>query len=120
MLSNPTPPAIHVFPSDPFTDYDKAMAVIDTMGTRHGTDKLFFTIQGFVAFMNDTASQQLLDRMLEPSGGVSVKEAVELDGSLGGLVDDCSITSVSGYKQYVMEDQRVFLGAEWVVEVLAG
>ena len=118
VLANPTPPSLAVFPAG--TEYDKAMAAYSAMGVRSGTDMLAFTIRAFVGTLTDQGAQVLLDRMLEPSGGISIKEAVELDGTLGGLVDDCSITSVSGYTQYQTENSGVLLGAEWTVQVLAG
>src|SRR5437867_869366 len=103
VLAAPSPPACHVFPAS--TDYDKAMANnFTTMGSsRAGTDQWVFTIQAFVAEMGDQQSQMLLDRFLEPSGGYSVKEAIEVDGSLGGLVDDASVVSMNGYTRYQVE-----------------
>ena len=121
VLSSPNPPTITVFPAS--TQYDLAMAnTFSTMGTtRAGTDKWVFTVRAYVAEMNDVGAQQLLDRFLEPSGGLSVKEAIEVDGSLGGLVDDASVVSMSGYTQYQIDGVTgPVLGAEWSVEVLAG
>lgn len=120
VIASPTPPAIHVFPAS--TTYDLAMTPTWTMGSsRAGTDQWQFTIQAFVAEMGDQAAQQLLDRFLEPSGGYSIKEAVEVDGTLGGLVADASITSMNGYTRYQVEGVTgPVLGAEWTVQILAG
>ena len=119
VLASPTPPTICVFPTS--TTYDAAMANnFTTMGSRVGTDQWTFTLRAYVAEMGDQAAQQLLDRFLEPSGGLSVKEAVEVDGSLGGLVSDASVVSMNGYTQYQVEGVTgVVLGAEWTVNVLS-
>ena len=118
VIASPTPPALMV--RRDVIEFDKAMAAFSAAGVRAGTDMLNFTIIAIVAQITDQGSQQRLDAMCEPSGGVSIKEAVELDGSLGGLVDDASITTVSEDKSYQVEGQGVWLGAEFTVQVLAG
>jgi hypothetical protein len=109
MLANPTPPAIHVFPADVL--YDLAMV--------RGLDKWTFTVQGFVGFTTDIGAQVTLDLWLAPSGSGSVKVALEVDATLGGLVADTTVVDCSGYKVYVTEGRTPVLGAEWTVEILA-
>ena len=122
VLSSPTPPTITVFPAS--TQYDVAMANNFTMGAaRAGTDQWSFTVRAYVAEMGDQQAQILLDRFLEPSGGVSVKEAIEAFdySTVAGNIDDASVTSMNGYTQYQIEGVTApVLGAEWTVAVLAG
>jgi hypothetical protein len=110
MLSNPTPPAAHVFPDQ--IDYDKAMA--------RGLDDWFMTVQAFVGLSSDIGAQERLDVMLAPSGPASVKAAIEADRTLGGVVGGLRVESCSGYRTYQLEAvQHLVLGAEWRVHVLA-
>jgi hypothetical protein len=112
ILAAPTPPAAHVFPSA--VDYDQAMA--------RGADTWMFTLQAFVGAISDIGSQVLLDKMLEPSGDVSIKEAVEADMTLGGLAWEggCRVKSFTGYRQVVLENTGgLVLVAEWQIEVRA-
>lgn len=109
MLSNPTPPTVHVYPGD--IDYDLAM--------HRGLDKWTLTVQAFVGMVSDQGAQVKLDAFLAPSGATSVKAAVESDKTLGGLVSDLQVVSCSGYRVYARESGGPVLGAEWTVEVLA-
>jgi hypothetical protein len=110
MLANPTPPCIHLYP-DGDLEYDLAM--------RRGLDKWRFTVQAFVTFTADIGSQVLLDGFLNPSGSTSVKQALEADSSLGGLVADVNVVKMSGYQVYIRDGMGPLLGAEWAVEIIA-
>jgi hypothetical protein len=109
MLSNPTPPTIHVYPAE--IDYDLAMG--------RGLDKWTFTVQAFVALSTDIGAQVKLDAFLAPSGSQSVKAAIEADGTLGGIVADTTVVSCTGYRVYARDGGGPVLGAEWQVDVLA-
>lgn len=109
MLANPTPPAIHVIPGE--TDYHA------TMGG--GPDEWWhFTVQAFVAVVNDIGGQQRLDGMLASQGDYSVKAAIESDHTLGGACDDLIVDRRSGYQVFVPDGRGAVLGAEWQVRVL--
>lgn len=109
MLSAPTPPAIHVFPER--VDYHGAM--------QNGLERNRYTVQAFVGFTSDQGAQKKLDRMLEPSGVMSVKAAVEADATLGGVVEHVTVTEATGYRIYALEGARgPVLGCEWTVEIL--
>jgi hypothetical protein len=78
-----------------------------------------------VADVADEGSQLLLDRFMEPSGGRSVKEAVERDRTLGGLVNDTWVEECSGAISFTFDlvstggSQRPpVLGAEWTVRII--
>lgn len=108
MLSNPTPPAFAVFPAA--TSYDEAMA--------RGLDKWTFTVVAVVSAAVDQDGQKNLDLYLAPSGGYSIKAAIESDRTLGGVVSNLRVTQVSGYRVYA-DDRGANLGAEWTVEIYA-
>lgn len=109
VLSNPTPPCAYV--SAGGINYDLAMG--------RGLDQLSFSIVVLVGFTTDIGAQQKLDEMRSPSGGLSIKEAVESDCTLQGACDDLRVVSVSAPQLYAGQDGRMSWGAEWTVEILA-
>ena len=116
MLSDPTPPAAHVFPTP--VEYDETF--------QRGADDWTFTLQVFVSTgAGDEAMQLLLDEYLEPYGPRSVKECLEVpdaeDGSvtLGGVVGDLRVVRSEGYRLYVREGRPTLFGSEWIIEVSA-
>lgn len=110
MLSNPSPPAAHVYPDE--ITYDLAM--------QRGLDEWQFILEVFVGLISDKGAQIKLDEYLEPFGGRSIKQAVETDRTLGALVADASVTSASGYRQYLTEGRGPVLGCAWTITVRAG
>jgi hypothetical protein len=109
ILASPTPPYAHVFPAE--VEYDRAMV--------RGLDELTFTVEVAVPLTSDQASQQLLDEYLAGSGDRSVKQKLEVDRTLGGVVQNLRVTGSSGYMQVVREGAGPVLAAQWQVEVLA-
>jgi len=110
MLSNPTPPAIHVFPDE--ITYDAAMA--------RGLDTWQLKIQAYVGFTTDIGAQKRLDALLAKTGTSSIKTLVESDRTLGNVVQDARVVDCTGYRLYgATGDGRVVLGAEWTVTVYA-
>ena len=93
----------------------------DQAGMR-GHDNWTFIIQGFSGSPSSQAAQVNLDEWLSPSGANSVKEAVEGDRSLGGIVEDCVVRTSSGYRRYEVGPdggaKHSMLGAEWTVLIL--
>lgn len=112
LLANPTPPCMHIFPAG--TDYDQAMG--------RGLDTWTFTLQAFVGETSDIGAQVLLDQLLEPSGAMSIKDAIDagtVDGTLGGLIFDATIIANTGYQRYQVEGRGLVVGSEWTIQVLA-
>ena len=111
MLSNPTPPAAHVFPDQ--VEYDQAM--------QRGLDVWTLTVQCYVGFTTDIGAQKRLDELLAKTGSMSVKQLIETDRTLCGIVHDCRVTAASGYRLYSAagDNTRLVLGAEWTVQVFA-
>lgn len=112
MLSNPTPPTLQVMGPDEIL-YDQSF--------RGALADWTFIIQGFVGSVTDEGSQVNLDQWLAPSGALSVKAALEGDrsaaGALGGVVQDLTVQSCSGYRFYQLDNRAAVLGAEWTVWV---
>lgn len=111
MLGKPMPPAAHIYPTP--VDYDLA-------GSR-GLDEWTFTLQVFVAdITTDIGPQVELDAYLNSSGPRSIKEKMEEDNTLGGLIDDLIVRRSEGYRRYMTEGRGPVLGSEWIISVYAG
>ncbi len=110
-LANPVGAYVQVFGPD-------EVAFHRSMGTTTAHADWVIKIQVGVPLTSDRGAQELLDRMLESSGSASIRALVEADRTLGGTVQDCVVTGVSGYGQYVT-GQGDTLGCEFLVTVLA-
>lgn len=108
-LANPTGPYVQVFGPEEVV-FHRAMA--------NGHADWTLRIQVGVPLSLDRGAQELLDRMLESSGGASIRAAIESDTTLGGVVNQAIVTRVSGYGQYVT-GAGDFLGCEISVAVIA-
>jgi len=109
-LSNPTPPAIHVFP--PSGSFHR------TMGNGHSDWNL--TVQAFAAMSSDIGAQKLLDRFIADAGPYSVRAAIEADRSLGGVADDTIVQGFDNYGVRARPDGTLVLAVDFNVLVLAG
>jgi hypothetical protein len=109
LLSNPTPPAAEIQPSE--IEFDQA--------SDRGFDRHLLIVRVFVAASTDRGAQNRLDQMLAGSGAYSVKAAIEADRQLGGACDDLLVMRCSGYRVFSREGMPSVLGAEWEVQVIA-
>lgn len=109
MLSQPTPPAIHVVPG--LVEFDRAMG--------RGLDEWTLNVQAFVPLNSDRGAQERLDGLIDGSGATSVKEAVEADRTLGGAADTARVVACTGYRTVAVEGRGPVLMCEWEVHVLA-
>jgi len=109
MLAPPTPPAMHIVPAA--MEYDVAF--------QRGLDRLTLTVQGFVPLTADIGAQKKLDGWLAAEGSESVKNAIEGDKTLGGVVSDLRVIRHGGYQSLLVEGRAPMLMAEWTVQVLA-
>lgn len=107
VLGNATPPFAHVLRGTVL--YDQAMD--------GGTHTWTMRVRAYVALVTDIGSQTLLDEFLSPEGTRSVKAAIEVDTTLGGVVDDLHVTSATGEQEFVRDQGGPLLGSEWTVEV---
>lgn len=108
MLANPTPPTAQVFPT--------AVNPHMSMGPG-GFEEWTFTLQVFVGGVETVSqgSQIRLDEYLR--GDRSITAAIEADTTLGGVVDDLKVTSISGYRVFTTQGRADVLGAEWSITV---
>lgn len=116
MLSDPTPPAAHVFPTP--VEFDSSFG--------RGSDEWTFTLQVLVSEgSGDRGKQALLDAYMEPWGPKSVKATLEEpdteDGrvSLGGVIDDLRVVRCEGYRLFVREGRAPLFGTEFTIRVTA-
>lgn len=109
-LLNPTPPAIDIYPGDPFQG---------GAGFDPRKKMLFWTLRARWTTADPDASQQGLLSLLDPAG---LEAALLTDQTLGGTVDDIAVAgeSPSGYREYIADTavNGRLLGAEWRVQVL--
>jgi hypothetical protein len=106
VAANPTPPCAFVVDGD--IEYDMALG--------RGADCLYFQIIVQVGLTTDRGAQEKL-RAIRASG--AVKEAVESDQRLGGLVDWCRVTKCGPPEIYGRSDGTSALGCAYTVEVMA-
>jgi len=109
IMGNATPPFAQVLPDE--TEYHQAM--------QDGAETWNFIVQVVVDLGTSEGAQRELDQLLESAGTRSVKQALEVDPTLGGLASDVMVTRSSGYRTYRLgPTQADALGAEWNVSVL--
>ncbi len=113
VLDAPTVPCFDIEIHTEGVEYDLAAA--------RGYDKWMFTVRALVAKTSDIGSQVTLDNYLESSGGISVKEALEADTTLGGTVDALHVTHATGPRAIGVHSQppNVYHGCEFTVEIYA-
>jgi hypothetical protein len=108
LLSNLTVPSMQIMPAA--RDFHGAM--------NDGFAELHFTVQAFVALGLDQAAQMNLDKWLGEGDADALKDALESDVTLGGLVSDVTVLSVSAMTQFARDGQPALLGAEFDVRVI--
>lgn len=113
MLTNPTPPAVDVFPADP-SQADAAF------GPR--SRQTFWTVRARVATNDIEAQQTVLLALMAPSGPTSVLRALLDDPTLDGAADGLNVDGPTGFRLYQTLGspqgvQETHLGCEWRVTV---
>jgi hypothetical protein len=104
---NPNPPVAFIEPQG--VSYDT------TFG--RGMDEFDFDVTVLVQRSTDVrTAQNLLDGYIQSSGSQSVKQAIELDRKLGGLVQDCRVTGLTSYGQATY-GETTYLAAVFAVKV---
>ena len=106
-MANATPPCAQITRGP--VEYDQAM--------HGGVHRPNFTVTAYVALVSDQGAQRLLDRYLAADGDLSVKQALEADTTLGGLVQDLHVTGATGEQPYARDQGGPVLGSDWSVEV---
>lgn len=111
LVFNPTPPAIDVYPGEPFMEPS-------AMG---GRMLLFFTVRARVSTADNAGGQSLLLSMMDPSSTTSVAEAIASDRTLGGTVGKCWVSegpSSYGVFPNLEGNTGSLLGCTWRVGVI--
>ena len=82
LIPSPSPPAIDIYPGDPFQE---------TI-TFTEYNELFFTVRARVLTADNEAGQDLLLSMMDPAAATSVAAAVHSDKSLGNTVSRATVS----------------------------
>jgi hypothetical protein len=91
-------------------NYDRAF--------QRGLDEYNFVVTVIVGRVGERSAQRLLDSYVSPVGASSVKLAVELDRTLGGICDSLRVTDMRNYGSLVI-GEITYLAAEFNVVVYA-
>jgi hypothetical protein len=109
---NPTPPALDVYPGEPFGDITGA-----GFGDLEG--RLFVTVRARVQTADTTAGQELLLAFMDVEDDLSVTAALMADQTLNGHVHSVLVGSPTGFRQYLDSgSEGSLLGCEWPVTLL--
>ena len=104
------PPIAIVQPDSVPVRFDVAM--------NRGLDEFRFTISVLAHRADERSAQNKLDSYCAGSGEYSVKQAVEYDRTLGGVVNDCRVTEISSYGSISVNEIQ-YTAAEFMVVVYA-
>jgi len=79
-----------------------------TGGPRRGADQATITVRVMVARYDDRAALRKLRDFMAGKGAESVMDAIELDRTLGGTVDDSKIVSMRGNRLFTVGQSRYY------------
>lgn len=108
---NPTPPAIDIYPSDPFQEQT-------AFGMRQV--EVYFDVRARVSTAENEGGQDLLLEMMDPAASTSVAAAIAADRTLGGKVQDAVAEGPSNFGAYVDPGAtaQALLGCTWRTRVI--
>lgn len=111
LLPSPTPPAIDVYPADPFQE---------PLAMGKGNNIVLLTVRARVGTADNEGGQDLLLSMMDPEADTSVAQAIEYDRTFGGKVGKANVSA--GPSAFgVFSDaggQGSLLGCTWTVRVI--
>jgi hypothetical protein len=105
---NPEPTCIICLPDD--VPYDK------TFGSSVGRQT--WRLRLLVGRIEQESSWSTIYNYCTPSDALSVKGAVEADGTLGGACDSARVERASNFSQYEYAENAVYLGCEFTVDIV--
>jgi hypothetical protein len=108
MPDNPNPPIALVRPQT--IDYNQAM--------KKGLTRYSFVVIVIVGRAEERTAQRSLDAYCSSTGTTSIKNAIELDRTLGGNAYDCRVTEMRNYTP-IQLNEGTYLAAEFAVDVFA-
>lgn len=110
LVWNPTPPAIDIYPADPFQEQER-------LGV--GNDLIFLSVRARVNTPDHDGAQELLLSLMDPKASTSVQQAILTDETLNSTVTQAVV--FEGPTNYgIFPDpsgQGAFLGCTWTVRV---
>jgi hypothetical protein len=110
MVFNPTPPAIDVYPADPFQD---------ALAFGKGNNELFLTVRARVTTADHEAGQDLLLSMMDPEATTSVAQAILSDRTLGNTVERVNVSAgPTAFGVFPVPAGENLLGCTWTVRVI--
>lgn len=110
LVWNPTPPAIDIYPADPFQEQER-------LGV--GNDLIFLSVRARANTPDHDGAQELLLSLMDPKASTSVQQAILTDETLNSTVTQAVV--FEGPTNYgIFPDpsgQGAFLGCTWTVRV---
>ncbi len=82
LIWNPTPPAVDVYPGDPF---------MEPLSMGKGRIMYYLTVRARVSTADNVGGQALLLSLMDPTATTSLTQAIEYDRDLGGKVGQISV-----------------------------
>jgi len=82
-----------------------------------GSDSYEIPLYLYVSRVDAELSQDSLDEFLAGSGSSSIKQAIEGDSTLGGVVSSARVVEASNYGVYTINSID-YLGVEFSVEII--
>jgi hypothetical protein len=110
MIPNPTPPAIDIYPADPFQV---------PQGFNSPNPTIYLTVRARVTTADSEGGQDLLLAMMDPDSSESVAQAILSSRTLGSTIGRLSVMdgpSAFGVFQDTGGDGNL-LGCTWTVQV---
>ncbi len=108
--TNPTPPAIDVYPDTPFQE---------SIAFGPGNNAFNFTVRARINTPDEGGAQDVLLSMMDSRSTESVALAILSDVTLGGTVDYLNVEGPSDYGVFVEPSGAgAFLSCTWRVSVL--
>lgn len=104
------PPIAIVQPDNTPVKFDVSM--------NRGLDEFRFTVTLIAHRADERSAQNKLDSYCAGSGDFSVKQAIEYDRTLGGVVNDCRVTEISSYGSISVNEIQ-YAAADFLVVVYA-
>lgn len=112
VLSDPNMPTVWVRPRPnmPFT-YHQTFGV---PGANLGLVKKIFLVEVYCGGVADISAQQKLDEFVDDG---SIPLALEKDLTLGGVVQNLTVTMCNAYVEFRRADGNLGIGANWELDI---
>lgn len=110
-IPNPSPPAIDVYPADPFQQ---------PLAMGKGNNWFNLTVRARVGATDSEGGQDLLLSMMDPEATTSVAQAIMYDRDLGGVVGRVNVSEGPSAFGVFLDagGQGNLLGCTWTVQVI--